>query len=77
MEIKIDRSDISHKLTCDGCLHAKTCQFYIEIFDHHSSYKHTIRQLRLVNYVAQLCRHFNQYEIDWSTNNDTSAEAQT
>jgi hypothetical protein len=65
-QIKVECPGNGPRVSCDFCLHAQVCQFKAEIFDEHGCNKHTINRLNLVNYVAMLCRHYNQHLIDWN-----------
>ena len=54
----------TERKSCETCRNEKTCQYHVEIFDHHSNYKHTINNKRLINFVAELCRFYELNKID-------------
>ena len=54
--IKIETPE--QRTNCEVCENQEACQYFIEIFDHHSNYRHLIRGKRLINYVAEICKHY-------------------
>jgi len=64
-QVLIECHTLTERKSCDTCSNVKVCQYHTEIFDQHGSYKHTINNKRLVNFVAELCKHFNKHLIEW------------
>jgi hypothetical protein len=56
--IQVECHAATDRKSCETCRNASSCQYFIEIFDHHSNYKHTIRNKRLTNFTAEICKYY-------------------
>jgi hypothetical protein len=63
-KIKIECHSLTERKSCETCNHHQVCQYYTEIFDHHANYKHTIRNKRLINFVAEVCKYYKPRKPD-------------
>ncbi len=59
--ITIDKSSQKPRQSCETCRNNSVCQYYIEIFDEHGGHKHTIANKRLINYVAEVCKFYENF----------------
>jgi hypothetical protein len=60
--IKIQQSSQKPRQSCETCRNNSVCQYYIEIFDGRWS-NNTIANKRLINFIAEVCRHYENKEI--------------
>jgi hypothetical protein len=57
-QIETECHSTTERKSCETCRLHQACQYYAEIFDYHGSYKYTISNKRLINFTAEICKHY-------------------